>query len=212
MNKFIFLLSVTLLLVACGEKASTESSEDIQQKHLQLLTTYMTGSYNSAKQAAVDTNYFDISLEMSRIWEEHDAGIWLYVEQAVTTAKDKPYRQRVYQLQTLDDSTFSSTVYSLPGAARFIGAYTDSVGMGNLTPDSLTLLTGCDLRLQFDGKIFKGKTGDSSCLNNWGEAAYATSKVSVSENQLESWDQGWNKEGEQVWGAENGPYIFDKIK
>ncbi len=29
----------------------------------------MIGSYNSAKQAAKDTNYFDVSLEMVEIWE-----------------------------------------------------------------------------------------------------------------------------------------------
>lgn len=212
MKNIVPIILLLFTFIACGEKPAEKSKEDLSAKHFQILCDYMTGSFTSAKQAATDTAYLDISLEMARIWENQDAGCWVYVEQAVTTAKNKPYRQRVYQLQIIDDSIFSSTVYSLPKASRFVGAYTDSVGMGALTPDSLTLLSGCDLRLVFDGEIFSGKTGDSSCSNNWGDAAYATSRVIVSANQMKSWDQGWNQAGEQVWGAEKGPYIFDKIR
>jgi len=215
---YIFII-LNLAICACqqpavSDSASTEKAEKAppQQVSLKLLADYMIGSFNSAKQAGEDSAYFDISLEMSRIWAEQDAGIWLYVEQAVTAAKQRPYRQRVYQLQQIDEKTYSSTVYSLPQQERFVGAYTDSVGMGELTPDSLILLTGCDIRMVWEGEKFEGKTGDTSCRNSFGDAAYATSIVTVTANQLRSWDQGWNEAGEQVWGAEKGPYVFDKIK
>lgn len=211
-SSYLFLFVFAFTVISCNQQASEETAENLQDQHFELLVDYITGSFSSAKQAAADSAYFDISLEMARIWEDQDAGVWVYVEQAVSSAKNKPYRQRVYQLQKLEDSVFSSTVYSLPKPSRFIGAYTDSVGTGALTPDSLILLSGCDLRLVFDGETFSGKTGDKTCTNNWGEAAYATSQVTVSADQMRSWDQGWNQAGEQVWGAEKGPYIFDKIR
>ena len=30
-------------------------------------------------------------------------------------------------------------------------------------------------------------------------------------DRIVSWDRGFDAEGRQVWGAENGPYVFDKL-
>ena len=43
-------------------------------------------------------------------------------------------------------------------------------------------------------------------------ASYASSIVTLTPKYLLSWDRGYNKEGEQVWGAEKGGYMFRKIK
>jgi hypothetical protein len=34
----------------------------------------------------------------------------------------------------------------------------------------------------------------------------------LTKDGMESWDQGWDAEGQQVWGATKGGYRFDKIK
>jgi hypothetical protein len=39
-------------------------------------------------------------------------------------------------------------------------------------------------------------------------ASYATSKVTIEEGLIISWDQGFNEEDEQVWGAVKGGYEF----
>jgi hypothetical protein len=54
-----------------------------------LLARYMLGSFSSAEQARNDTDYFDIELEMARIWRPRTDGIWVYVEQARADAKYK---------------------------------------------------------------------------------------------------------------------------
>jgi hypothetical protein len=28
---------------------------------------------------------------------------------------------------------------------------------------------------------------------------------------MESWDRGFDAQGNQVWGATKGPYVFDKV-
>ncbi len=76
--------------------------------------------------------------------------------------------------------------------------------------DSLQVLEGCDIELTYKKGVFKGSTNDRDCTNQWGKAAYTTTKVVIDPKKMISWDQGWNEEGKQVWGAEKGGYIFIK--
>jgi len=42
-----------------------------------VLLTWMSGSFSSAEQAEADTNYYDIRLEMVQIWKErNDEHVW----------------------------------------------------------------------------------------------------------------------------------------
>jgi len=63
-----------------------------------------------------------------------------------------------------------------------------------------------------DGKNkFAGQTGNKTCSSELRGARYASSKVTVTKNEILSWDQGFDKEDKQVWGATKGGYIFKKI-
>lgn len=181
------------------------------KKTMNELTESMQGSFNSSSQAAIDTNYFDISLEMKRIWADKDLdGVYLYVEQAVTANKEKPYRQRVYHLEQVNKTQFTSTIYKIEPKEKFIGAHNDLSRFDGVLPTDLVELLGCAIDLIYDPKtkIFSGSTRGSSCKNAWGEATYATSEVIIQPGQMLSWDRGWNDDDEHVWGAENGGYIF----
>jgi hypothetical protein len=177
---------------------------------LELLKNYMIGSYSSAAQAAEDTSYFNIELEMARIWLREKDGIWLYVEQATARKKDKPYRQRIYHLTQQDDSTFISTVCNLDSMHLFAGAYKDVARFNGLKPVDAKPLPGCALTLHWRNGHFVGSTNGRECINAWGKAAYATSEVDITPGLLVSWDRGYDQEGKQVWGAEKGGYHFVK--
>ncbi|HDR04273.1 MAG TPA: hypothetical protein ENN84_03365, partial [Candidatus Marinimicrobia bacterium] len=58
---------------------------------------------------------------------------------------------------------------------------------------------------------FIGNTKARQCGGSLRGAAYATSEVTITPSRLISWDRGFNSEGEQLWGAVKGGYIFDKI-
>ena len=75
---------------------------------LEQLAYTMAGSYTSAAQAQADSSYFEIELEMVRIWPKRRDGAWFYVEQATAASMEKPYRQRVYHLREVNDSTLAS--------------------------------------------------------------------------------------------------------
>ncbi|MEM7519080.1 MAG: chromophore lyase CpcT/CpeT, partial [Planctomycetota bacterium] len=109
----------------------------------------LCGSFSSAAQAERDPeNYVDIRLEVVPIWTEREDGPWLYVEQAAAVALERPYRQRVYQLEGGPHQGFRSTVYELPGdPLAFAGAQNDEVPLAELGPEALSLLEGCTVYL-----------------------------------------------------------------
>jgi hypothetical protein len=199
------LLIAGALAAALGGAAGCGGTDE----DLDLLCAWMTGSFDSGAQAAADSSYFDIELEMVPVWTDRTDARWFYVEQAVATAKDRPYRQRVYRVVRLDADTFESAVFSLPDPGRFVGAWRENAPLAAIGPEDLEVREGCavELRRNADGR-FTGSTRDRQCTSSLRGAAYATSEVVITDGRLESWDRGFDADGEQVWGAVTGPYVF----
>lgn len=177
---------------------------------LEALAVTMAGSYTSAAQAKEDSGYFNIELEMVRIWPKRKDGAWLYVEQAAAESKAKPYRQRVYRLTEVNDSTFRSEIFTIRHGERFFGAYKDFALLAQLHPDSIDVMEGCAITLRRHKGIYSGSTNGRDCPNSRNGAAYATSEVTIRSDRMVSWDRGYDASGRQVWGAEKGGYVFMK--
>jgi CpeT/CpcT family (DUF1001) len=200
-------MRATIVILACIVCLSTSAQ---RTRSLEALAATMEGSYTSAEQAKTDTSYFEIELEMKRIWAKRKDGAWFYVEQATAASKDKPYRQRVYHVQEVNDSTFTSDIYTIKSGEALFGAYKDPMKLEALRADSLGLLEGCTITLHRRGSVYAGSTRGRDCPNTRGKAAYATSEVSLVSDRMVSWDRGYNDAGKQVWGAVKGGYIFIK--
>jgi hypothetical protein len=202
MKNHVRLVPFLLLFASC---ASTAPAAD----RLDELCSWMCGSFSSAAQAAVDPEFRDIRLHMTRIWPERGDGRWLYVEQATAEREDRPYRQRVYRL-VADDEGWVSEVYELPGdPLAFSGAWRDPARIAALDPAQLVPRTGCSIRLQWRGDgTYAGSTGVGTCPSALNGASYATSEVVITAATLTSWDRGYDAAGSQVWGAVQGPYVF----
>lgn len=201
------LLPVILSLLLCSCTSYNNIASD--DTSLNSLYQLMQGSYSSQKQSEADENYYDIRLEMVPIWEANKEALWLYVEQAAAAALERPYRQRVYKITQLENGKFSSAVYELPNAHEHAGAWKRANPLSELSPADLKLREGCAVILskQSDGH-FKGSTVEKECKSTLRGARYATSIVELGAQGITSWDQGFNANDEQVWGAEKGPYIF----
>lgn len=195
--------------------ASTSNAQKNGPKgNFKTLQSCMQGSFNSAEQSKNDSDYFDIRLRMVPIWSSTPEVFYLYVEQAVANYQEKPYRQRIYKVEKQDDQHFVSRIYMIPGQERCVGKGSDDAIFKQLSPDSLTLKDGCEVYLTFDKKkkTFTGATNENTCPSDRQGAMYATSKVTIWKDQMVSWDQGWDAQGKQVWGAVKGGYIFKKQK
>lgn len=170
----------------------------------------LAGSYTSAAQASTDPEFFEVHLHMARIWPGRSDGEWLYVEQAMATALDKPYRQRIYQVTDGGDGSVTSAVFELPNATERIGAWRTPESFDADSPESLVARDGCAIRLVRDGDGWRGSTNGKDCLSSLRGASYATSEVVLAHERLQTWDRGFNANDEQVWGAKKGPYVFLK--
>lgn len=188
------------------DDTSKVSNEDRELNHL---FNMMQGSFNSEKQSKTDSTYYNIALHMYPIWK--DKGNYLYVEQALASTPEKPYRQRIYEVKRLNDSTISSAIYSIANDSLWIGKWKTTMAFDSISPNDITIKEGCEVLLKSnaDGS-FSGSTGVGTCHSTLFGSTYATSHVSIKPNQVMSWDRGFDKDGNYVWGAEKGGYIFNK--
>lgn len=208
MKKLVFIF---LFLVSFQSKAQFENIYGT-------LLAYMTGSFSSEAQSKADSNFYDIRLHMVEIQMGNEPGNWLYVEQALGSSQDKPYRQRVYQVVEITLGIYESRVYEFENPLKYAGGWKDASKLSSLTFDKLILRDGCSITLKYEHELvgdininrFVGSTGATSCPSSLRGASYATSEVIITEDQLLSWDRGWDVNGKQVWGAETGGYIFVK--
>lgn len=211
MNKLFILIGFIgiMTMFSCANR-HLNSTRNANQKDLSELVQKMAGEFSSADQAKEDTLFYDINLVMFPIWETDENVKWLYVEQAVTRLIDKPYRQRVYRLSIHKDNIIESRVFELPDPEKFIHGWAQPELFNQINPDSLVVREGCAVFLKKEDDCYSGSTNDKDCKSTFRGAAYATSHVSVCDDQVVSWDQGWSEEDQQVWGAETRGYIFKR--
>ncbi len=204
-----FIILTAICFMSCkNEKKVTDKGT--KPNHLPELFALMQGSFNSEVQSKVDTTYFNISLHMYPIWE--DKGHYLYVEQALNARQNKPYRQRIYEVTQLNDSIYSSVIYTIPDDSLWIGKWKTPKAFDSLSIESITKKEGCEVLLKrLESKYYKGETGEKSCESTLYGASYATSEVEIMEDKIISWDRGFDANGEHIWGAEKGGYIFNKL-
>jgi hypothetical protein len=196
---------VFFILISSNIFAQTE-------KDFETLGNWMQGSYTSEEQSKNDSDYYSISLNMIRIWENRTDGYWFYVEQAASESIEKPYRQRISHL-VQENGLIKNIIFSLPDERKFIGGYNNPELFNSLAPDSLEEKIGCEVIIKRQDKdTFTGSTVEDNCTNNLRGASYATSDFTITSTMLISLDRGYNDKGQQVWGAEKGGYIFKKIK
>jgi hypothetical protein len=206
----LYTLFIIIILIPVTVLAETPG---VSRDELEQLTDWMTGSFSSAEQAAQDTDYVDVRLQMIRIWKTRTGGYWLYVEQAVAWSLDKPYRQRVYHVTQLTDDLFLSRVFTVDEPLRFAGAWQSKEPLTPLTPDSLHLKRGCGivLRKTKEGN-FMGSTVGKECKTMLHGAHYATAEVLIKETMIITWDRGFDENGQHIWGAEKGGYVLKKLE
>lgn len=205
MKKIVVIVVFSITLISC---TSSKSKSDKINGNLNELVNIMQGQYSSEAQSKRDTSYFNISLRMIPIWK--NKGHYLYVEQAMFSKQEKPYRVRIYKISQRGDE-FVSEIYTLKNEKEWIGKWKTPEAFEGLSETDLELKQGCEVVLKRISKNrFSGQTGAKTCASELRGASYATSKVTVTENEILSWDQGFDKNDQQVWGAEKGGYEFVK--
>ncbi|GAB4161876.1 MAG: hypothetical protein Tsb0033_20040 [Winogradskyella sp.] len=211
MKRLLTILFTFIVVLNCKNTGESEPIKKIEEdSKLMELFALMQGSFNSEIQSEIDSTYYNISLHMYPIWE--DKGHFLYVEQALNSMQNKPYRQRIYEVSQLNDSTFSSAVYTLNVDSLWIGKWKTPKAFDSISIKNIALKEGCEVILKrISENHYIGKTGDTTCVSTMRGASFARSEVEILEDKILSWDRGFDANGNYVWGAEKGAYIFNKL-
>jgi CpeT protein len=186
-------------------------TEEVGKKDLKKIYKTMLGHFSSESQSKRDTNFFNIHLNMTPLWKEKNE-YYLYVEQATSSALERPYRQRVYHLYIQDKNTIVSKVYEIKEPKKYINAYNKPSLLTMLTKDDLIDRQGCGIYLKKKGKLYVGSTPGKECLSTLRGATYATSEVEMYKDKMITLDRGWDATDKQVWGSTFGGYEFIKLK
>ena len=201
----IIIIVLSITFASCKNQAEKHTDQD----QVAELFNLMQGSFTSELQSQSDSTYFNISLHMYPIWK--DKGHFLYVEQALFSMQDRPYRQRIYELVKLNDSIIASKVYTIPNDSLLVGQWKTPERFNDLSFDTLISRNGCEVLLKRIGNNhYAGATNEKACESSLRGASYATSEVEIWADKIISWDRGFDQQGNHVWGAEKGGYIFDK--
>ncbi len=200
-----------LLSLLCLALAVTSARAD--DTPLARVSAWLTGNFSNETQFTTDKGYRHVDLHAVPLFADRADGPWLYVEQSLADAPTVPYRQRVHQLAARADGALEVRVYTLTNPVAFTAAWRDAARLAKLTHADLIFQEGCTiiLREQPDGS-FKGATEGTGCANDLHGAAYATSDLIVTNDQLTTWERGYNAAKAQVWGPMGGGYIFKRVE
>jgi len=171
----------------------------------------LTGRFDSLQQSLTNPQYFNVSLISCAVDAPELGARVLYVEQALASKLQQPYRQRLYVITEGDDigTEATSRVYSLVAPSSFVGLC-DQQSLRTVTAAEATERHGCQVNLTRVDNHFQGSTSDTACKSSLQGASYATSEVQLHGDRIDSWDRGYDANGVQVWGAVSGPYQFDR--
>jgi hypothetical protein len=173
----------------------------------------LTGRFDSSAQAARDDRYFEVQLNACDVEAADVGGNVVYVEQAMLTSLDAPYRQRIYLVEERSEEVVS-VVFELDAPEQVVGIcdFNAADRAQAIARRTLSPLSGCEVALTPSDGGYVGGTREQDCVNSFSGAVYATSDVTLTETQVITWDRGYDAQGRQVWGATAGAYVFDRVE
>ncbi|MCE9619260.1 MAG: chromophore lyase CpcT/CpeT [Planctomycetes bacterium] len=205
--------TANLLLAGCGTVGQYKPplppppSERVDQ-----VWRWMGGTFSSSMQAMSDANDPPMTLHMQPIWKDRTDGRWLYVEKAPSKSPGQPLQQSVYQLVDRDNGDVEIRLYEFPSDPDvYTGAWKHQNPLDRFLPSQLVPRSGCGIRLKASsGNQWRGSTTGQNCACSKGGATYATCEVSLSAEEFDVWERGFDDAGKQIWGPTKGPDQFKR--
>jgi CpeT/CpcT family (DUF1001) len=186
--------------------------------HVQQVAAYLTGILETTVPAAAQPGSW-VTIRMTTCavhrLEQPDA-VWLYQEQASTDTLAQPYRQRFLNIVA---SPYSQTVKSLSfkpvNPKQWVNFCDRAAGDRRILARDLgTLVCSVFLKPQHDAAgapLYQGNTPADGCPANVRGAVRIRNHIRLYRTGMETWDRGFDAQGQQVWGAKTEAYRYRKI-
>ena len=174
------------------------------------LYSYLNGTFSSANQSIYNANFYDVTVRHCPV--NIDGGKpnskYLILRQAISLFLNSPYRVRLVELSQ-EGSKIKSKNYA-PIRNIDLNQTCQEGSIPTFSVDDFTAEPKCELTLYENAGIFMGSTGVPGCVSERSGASFVSSDVEITNSYFKSLDRGWDDHGNQVWGSENGAYVFEK--
>ncbi|MGP1375374.1 MAG: chromophore lyase CpcT/CpeT [Almyronema sp.] len=205
----------SLLLLSCflagGSAATAQVKPAITENSSSLVeqvAEHLIGVMDTAEQAASQRDRVNVQITTCEVHPTMglaENSRLLYQEQALATSVDQPYRQRFLRLQVTTDNQVESQAYRPAEPAQWVGLcdrpFSErQVGdLGDYT---------CSVFLVPSVLGFFGTTPPQGCPTEVRGARSVTNAIVLHRQGMDTWDRGFDADGDQVWGAADEPYRF----
>ncbi len=178
-------------------------------RQVEEVVSYLVGTMDTSAQAATNSDVANVQMTTCRVTVENqdEAGIFLYQEQAVASNLSAPYRQRFLRIAPTDDDRVESLAFKPIEPENWIG-------LCDRAPEARAIAIAdlddplCSVILQREGNFYRGETPAGGCPANFRGAVRITNTIILTETTMETWDRGFDAQGNQVWGADDESYQF----
>jgi hypothetical protein len=138
--------------------------------------------------------------------------IFLYQEQALTNNLSKPYRQRFLQISPSPSTqSVRSLSFRPTNPARFAGWCNRPLPERSLKLNDLGTYV-CSVFLKPAGDTYIGSTPINGCPANYRGAVRITNRIELSPSGMNTWDRGFDANGQQIWGAKTESYQYRRLE
>jgi CpeT/CpcT family (DUF1001) len=196
-------------------KENRHSTLSLQQQ-IEEVATLLEGKMDTSAQAIANPKAPNVRMTTCRVQVRDtklkDQAIFLYQEQALTQDLTKPYRQRFLKILS---NRSSQSVESLSFKPDDPSAWSGFCGKPALERILSVQDLGspvCSVFLKRSPAGYVGNTPGNGCPANVRGAVRITNQVELSPAGMNTWDRGFNAEGEQVWGAKSESYQYRRIQ
>lgn len=179
---------------------------------VQDVISHLVGVMDISAQAAQNPDLPNVRMTTCEVPTQDIPHPVLYQEQAVVQRLHQPYRQRFLQIiPSPDGETIESKSFKPLNPEMWVGFCNQTPPQRFLTPQDLGE-TVCSVFLQPVGENYVGETPPEGCPTNVRGAVTITNRIILHEQGMDTWDRGFDAQGNQVWGAEGESYQFRWVK
>lgn len=180
-------------------------SHTILAQNIKRYIKSISGVFWTQEQHLNDSTFDNVIVRTDLIRIDDDETYWMYTEQG-EFENYTPYRKRVYELTEVEGVIWQR-IYYIKNEDKF-----SYLNYKSITNDDIQLKEGCDIWIILDDDgNYNGNTDGKNCVATFRGSTYVTTDFWVYKKEILSWERGWNKIDEQVWGSERGYYIYKKI-
>ncbi|MDY7020774.1 MAG: chromophore lyase CpcT/CpeT [Cyanobacteriota bacterium] len=212
-DKAIALFITTTHLFACSLVANTT------QRQVMEVVKYLTGVMDTTAQAEaipgmpkVRMTTCVVKVPDAEEMTQRSPSIFLYQEQAITKTLNQPYRQRFLQISpSADGEKVESATFVPRNKLALVGFCRQPLSERLVNVEDLGDYR-CSVFLKRSGSEYIGQTQLEGCPANFKGVVTVTNKIILNADGMETFDRGYDQKGNQVWGAENRPYHYQRVK